>query len=355
MYESLTFDVLLKRMLDRVSNSLDKREGSIIYDATAPAANELQNAYINLDIMIDEAYADTASRYYLIKRAAERGLLPYSATKAIVKGEFNIDVPIGARFSLEDFNYIVREKVSQGVFQLECEQEGTKPNSYLGTLIPIEYIEGLTKAVITEILIPGEDEEDTEHFRQRYFDSLDSQAFGGNQRDYKEKTEAIAGVGSVKVYPVWNGGGTIKLVITNSENKKPTPTLVEQVQTAIDPVQNQGQGLGIAPIGHVVTVQGVMETAVNITTNITYQEDWNWFAIEGYVNAAIDRYFADLNAQWADEEHIIVRISQIESALLGVTGVLDIAGTALNGAEQNLVIDSDSIPVRGTVSATETN
>ena len=52
MYESLTFEVLLKRMLDRVSNSLDKREGSIIYDAAAPAANELQNAYINLDIMI---------------------------------------------------------------------------------------------------------------------------------------------------------------------------------------------------------------------------------------------------------------------------------------------------------------
>ena len=355
MYESLTFEVLLKRMLDRVSNSLDKREGSIIYDAAAPAANELQNAYINLDIMINEAYADTASRYYLIKRAAERGLLPYSATKAIVKGEFNIDVPIGARFSLEAFNYIVREKISQGVFQLECEQEGTKPNSYLGTLIPIEYIEGLTKAEITELLIPGEDDEDTEHFRQRYFDSLDSQAFGGNQRDYKEKTEAIAGVGSVKVYPVWNGGGTVKLVITNSENKKPSPTLVEQVQTAIDPVQNQGQGLGIAPLGPVVPVQGVTETAVNITTNITYQEDWNWSAIEGYVNAAIDQYFTDLSAQWAEEEHLIVRISQIESALLGVTGILDIGGTALNGAEQNLVIDKDSIPIRGTVSATETN
>ena len=44
MYESQTFDVILKRMLDRVSNSLDKREGSIIYDAAAPAANEIQNA-----------------------------------------------------------------------------------------------------------------------------------------------------------------------------------------------------------------------------------------------------------------------------------------------------------------------
>ena len=69
MYESQTFDVLLKRMLDKIPNSLDKREGSIIYDALAPAANELQNAYINLDIMINEAYADTASRYYLIKKS----------------------------------------------------------------------------------------------------------------------------------------------------------------------------------------------------------------------------------------------------------------------------------------------
>ena len=262
-----------------------------------------------------------------------------------------MNVPIGARFSLEDLNYIVREKISEHVFKLECEQEGVKPNSYLGTLIPIEYIEGLTKAEITELLIPGEDEEDTEHFRQRYFDSLDSQAFGGNQRDYKEKTEAIPGVGSVKVYPVWKGGGTVKLVITNSENKKPSPTLVEQVQTAIDPVQNQGQGLGIAPIGHVVTVQGVTETAVNITTKITYQDDWNWSAIEGYVNSTIDAYFSQLNANWADNENIVVRISQIESALLGVTGVLDITGTTLNGAEQNLVIDADSIPKRGTVSA----
>jgi len=352
VYESLTFDVLLKRMLDRVSNSLDKREGSIIYDATAPAANELQNAYINLDIMVDEAYADTASRYYLVKRAAERGLRPYLATRAIVKAQFNIDVPIGERFSLDDLNYIARERISEGVFKLECEQEGVKPNSYLGTLIPIEYIEGLTKAEITEILVPGEDEEDTEHFRQRYFNSLDSQAFGGNQRDYIEKVESIAGVGAVKVYPVWNGGGTVKLVITNSENKKPSHTLVEQVQTAIDPVQNQGQRLGIAPIGHVVTVEGVRETPVNITTKITYQDDWSWPAIGGYVNSAIDKYFAQLSAEWANQENITVRISQIESALLGVTGVLDITGTTLNGAEQNLVLDANSIPIRGAVSGT---
>lgn len=38
-------------------------------------------------------------------------------------------------------------------------------NQYLGQMIPIEYIDGLETATLTEILIPGEDEEDTEVLR----------------------------------------------------------------------------------------------------------------------------------------------------------------------------------------------
>ena len=44
---------------------------------------------------------------------------------------------------------------------------------------------------ITALLIPGEDEEDTEVFRQRYFNSLNAQAFGGNRIDYIEKVNEM--------------------------------------------------------------------------------------------------------------------------------------------------------------------
>ena len=43
MYEDITYEVILKRMLDRIPSTMDKREGSIIYDALAPAAIELQH------------------------------------------------------------------------------------------------------------------------------------------------------------------------------------------------------------------------------------------------------------------------------------------------------------------------
>lgn len=355
MYENVTYEVILDRMLDRVlaqNPNIDTREGSIIYNALAPAAVELQNMYIQLDTILNESFADTQTRDYLIRRCAERGVNVEPATYAIRQGEFipsTLEIAIGTRFSLNLLNYVVVEKISDGIYKLQCETAGYDGNVESGTLIPIEYIEGLQTATLTEVLVPGEDEEDTEHLRQRYFDSLDSQAFGGNIKDYKEKTNSLDGVGGVKVYPVWNGGGTVKLVIINSDFDKPSDVLINSVQTAIDPTQNQGTGVGIAPIGHIVTVVGCGETSVDVTTKITFQEGWDWEAVKPYAEQAIDDYFKELASDWASSDNIIVRISQIEIRLLNLTGVLDIADTTLNGIAHNLTIDADNIPIRGEV------
>jgi uncharacterized phage protein gp47/JayE len=353
VFEEKTFENILKSMLEKVPSSFDKREGSIIYDALAPAAAELTQLYMDLDFTLKETFADTADRQYLIMRAAERGFTPYPATYAVVKGVFNVDVPIGSRFSIDIFNYAVTEVISseEHSFKLVCETAGSEPNGYIGKLIPVEYIKGLTSAEITEILIPGEDEEDTEDFRKRYLNSFNSQAFGGNVADYKLKVNAITGVGGVKVYPIWNGGGTVKLVIINSEFNVPSSELIEEVQTAIDPVQNQGEGLGIAPIGHIVTVEGVSETTVDIVTEITYTEGWSWESIESLVNDVIDQYFNELNSNWADNTNIIVRISQLESRLLDLEGITDIGNTSFNGEQKNFTAGENSIVKRGSVNA----
>lgn len=352
MYENITYESILKRMLDRIPNTFDKREGSVIYDALAPAAIEIQNMYIQLDVILNETFADTASRDYLIKRCAERGVNVEKATYAIRQGEFNIDVPIGSRFSLNKLNYVVIEKISDGVFKLQCESAGNIGNIESGTLIPIEYVDGLQTAVLTDVLVPGEDDEDTEHLRQRYFDSLGSQSFGGNVADYKEKLKSLDGVGGVKIHPVWNGGGTVKAVFTDSTYSKPSSVLVDEIQELTDPTQNQGVGAGFAPIGHVVTVVGCDETPVNIQSTITFQEGWNLESIKTSMEKVIDDYFTELSATWdslEEDEGLIVRISQIETRLLNLTGILDIANTTLNGVAQNLMIEADNIPVRGEI------
>lgn len=347
MYEGITYETILKRMLDRTPEGLDKREGSVIYDALAPAAVELQNIYIELDWMMKQSFADTADREPLMKRAGERGIEPYPSTKALLKGEFNIDVPLGSRFSLERLNYKAVERISGGIYKMECEAYGTEGNRYMGTLIPIDYISGLTRAVLTDVLIPGEDMEETEHLRKRYFDSLTSQAFGGNTADYKEKVNSLSGVGGVKVFPVWNGGGTVKIVLIDSEYSVPSEELVSRVKQELDPEGYEGEGYGLAPIGHSVTVEAAKTVSVSIKTSITYQGGWSYETCQEGIAGAVDSYIRELNQQWEDRSSTVVRISQIESRLLDVEGILDVADTALNESKGNLELPGDSITVRG--------
>lgn len=358
MFESQTETVILNRMLEKVPASMDKREGSIIFDASMPAAIEFMLLYATLDWFLKNTFGDTAEREYLIETAKERGLSPYPATYAEGNGAFtpaDIVVPVGSRFSYDDVNYTVIES-SAGAARLRCETAGTAGNKPAGALVPIAYIAGLKTATWNGVIVPGEDEEDTEVFRERYLASFNSQAYGGNIADYREKVNAIEGVGGVKVYPVWNGGGTVRLVFMTSEFKPPDPEFVSEVQTLIDPTQNQGMGIGIAPIGHTVTVQGAQNSAVTIGLNVTFDagtfEDY-----KASIEKVIDDYFIELNRNWQNTQRvtaeafenngIIIRISQIESRILDIEGVTDIQHTKLNGQEENLTLGVDELAVRG--------
>ena len=349
MYEDMTFEVILQRMLDCIPDTFDKREGSIIYDALAPAAAELQQVYYEFDRILDESFADTQSRDYLVRRAAERGVRPKEAATAIRQGEFNMDIPIGSRFSLGDLNFVVFEKIEDNKFKLACEEPGVIGNAASGQLMPIDYIEDLETAQLTDILIPGEDSEDTEVFRARYFDSLDTQAFGGNVADYKARTRGLIGVGGVKVVPVWNGPGTVKVIIIDSLYGEPGAELVEKVQNELDPQDSSGLGVGLAPIGHFCTVVGAQAVPINISTKITFIDDWDWAEIKSNAEAVIDDYFKLLTSTWGNTESLMVRLSQIETRLLDIYGVIDIADTTINGAPANIILSAEQIPVRGDI------
>ena len=105
MYEDQTYEAILERTLKRVATDVDKREGSLVMNAIAPVSAEHANVYILLNSIIQNGYADTAIREYLVLRCKERGIIPYEATNAVLKGKFNMEIPIGSRFNLNDLNY----------------------------------------------------------------------------------------------------------------------------------------------------------------------------------------------------------------------------------------------------------
>lgn len=277
MYEDQTYENILDRSLARVASDVDKREGSVIMNAIAPVSAEHADVYIQLGNIVNNGYADTAVREFLILRCKERGIIPYEATKATLKGKFNMEIPIGSRFNLNELNYVATAFIESAdgyfYYQMECETEGTNGNKFFGEVSSIEYIDKDLTGELTELLIPAEDEEDTEALRTRYLNSFDSNPFGGNKQDYVEKTDALDGVGGTVVIPVWNGGGTVKLIIINSDFGVASSTLVKAVQEAIDP-DPQGTGSGIAPIGHTVTVVSAVGKTVSIKSRISFIQNF---------------------------------------------------------------------------------
>ena len=67
MFEEMTYEKIMERMLSRVPDALDKREGAIIFDALAPAAFEMSILYTELETALDQTFADTCQGVYLDK------------------------------------------------------------------------------------------------------------------------------------------------------------------------------------------------------------------------------------------------------------------------------------------------
>lgn len=348
--EYFDYDVTLNRMLDKIPDTLDKREGSIIYDALAPAAAEIVQMYIVLKNNIDLVFADTAVDEYLDRLSSQVGLTRKEATKAIKQGNFYdendnlMDVKLNSRFTCNDYYWCVTERISTGVYRLECETAGASGNNITGTLIPVDYIQGLGKSTLTDLLIPGEDQESDEELRERYYEQIGEKSFGGNVTDYKNKTKSIDGVGAVKVTPIWNGGGTVKLTILDSNYNKASDVLIEEVQNEICP-DFTDEGLGLAPIGHIVTVDTVEEIQIKVQSQVTISETASLDTIKENARVAIEKYLLEQRQIWEDSDTIVIRKAQIEAIILNIEGVIDVSNTTLNNQSGNIELTEYQIPI----------
>lgn len=355
MYEDMTFENILKRALDRVPNSLDKRQGSIIYDSIAPAAAELAQTYIEMNYIYNKLDAENLEESELELFIRQRtGIERKKATKAIRKGIFSkvdgssFNIPIGARFTGEDLYYTVIEKIADGEFKLECEEFGEVGNDYAGTLIPVDYINGLGKAELADILIPGYNAESDLSLLTRYYERIRTPATSGNIYHYRNWAKEVEGVGDVRVIPLWAGDNTVKVVIID-DNKLPAGSgLVEKVQNYIDP-GSKGLGEGQAPIGAFCTVSSAISKELNISFVVTRDINTSYDEMIESVKANIQKY---LSEEITFKQNII-SYAKVGALILSSRGVLDYKDLLVNKGTSNIVLDIEEVPILGQVFANE--
>lgn len=379
--QKYTYEYILTEALSKVPDNVDKREGSIIRDALSPCCYEAAKHILYLADIIEQTYIETANGLWLDGRVIEGGITRDPATYAKKLGVFKtqLDEPcqisIGQSFSTVGdtiLNYTAVQvyanedgDVVPGSYVMQCNTVGSVGNSYIGRIVPNDYIEKLASAEITTLLYPGEEEESDDSLRERFLANLMKTAFGGNIAQYRQWAKEIPGIGGVQVYPVWAGGGTVKLSIIDTDYNSCSSEFCQTILEKFDPENSGGEtglGLGIAPIGHKVTVNTPLPRTINVSGKITLLPGYKLETLMPDIKTALENYLLSLREAWenSDDENnysVTVYLGRINFAILNVKGVSSAYELKLNETDTDIKLTETSslqeIPVLGTVSLDE--
>ena len=363
-----TFEALAKTGLQAVPNTMDKREGSILYDAAAMTAAQLAQAYIELQYLYDQSFADTAHGQNLERKVAEAGITRRGATPAWRLGTATnpdgepLEVALGSRWAAMENDHMVAYAAAErgseaGQVWLKAETLGSAGNRYIGEVLALTPVMNLGMMLMSDVLVPGEDEEDDGALFTRYLEALQHKPFGGNTAQYRQWLLDQEGVGGAQIYPVWDGGGTVKCVILGGDWLPASQEMVDRIQTAIDPGK-AGAGIGIAPIGHKVTIATPEAVAINVSAQVTLAAGVERQQAQQAIEAALEEHFETLRRGWDEADALggyamRVYLAQISARMMQVPGVLNVTHVALDGAEEDMNLAEDSqtqqVPVVGSV------
>ena len=348
--------------------TFDKREGSIAYNTLAPFAIELADIYQKLDILSEQSYLLTANGKNLDNRAYDFGISRIKATYAKRIGEFldingnQITPNIGSKFvpanSSSESEQIIFEYtgIEDGYYILTCKTAGTAGNTYFGELVALDFIASLAKARIIDTYTLANDDENDDSLRKRVQSSLTTKSFGGNISDYIEKIRSISGVGNVKIFPAWDDEiGSVLCSVVDGTYNPLTELVMHRIKEDLDPSDRTGEGVGLAPIGHRVTVTTPRKYNCDLFIKVSLQGGLILSDVETELKDILNTYFFDLRKTFAQDVVISVFRSRITEALLKSPMLVNVTEVLINGFDEDITltdtpeIDGQYLPYVGEV------
>jgi uncharacterized phage protein gp47/JayE len=331
----------LKANIATLKNTQSAIEGTFNGDILSANSIEFEKAYTEMNLLIQAAFADTAWGDYLTMRAAEMGVIRKTAVAAqvtiTIMGTANTNIPAGSLFATQTgLNFATTQAITIGSSGTAaalaiCTTTGAAGNVDAETIVKIPYsIPGVSSAANAAAATEGYDAETDTALLARYLLKARTPATSGNTYHYEEWALAVSGVGQAKVLPLWNGNGTVKVLILNNDNAIPSDALVASTAEYIETLR---------PIGATVTVVAPTAIAINITATITGKD------VTAAFKTALTAYFQDYGFGLST-----VSIAKVGAILLSQDGVTDYTNLTLNTGTANIAIADDALPVVGTVS-----
>ena len=340
MFEHNDFDTIKKRTLDNIKLDIDKREGSVLSDLASANAMSLARAYLDMEDIMSIGFIQEGFDSFLDKRVGEFGIYrklgQKSVGKIVVKGEEGASISVGTIISCGNLQYVLLNEVvlpNEDIGYLEALEVGSKYNILPNSIFTAQNISKDIHLMMNEEEFKlGIDIESDDELRARFLKVVNNPSTSGNKAHYEEWALQVNGVNKAIVYPLWNGNGTVKVMVIGNDGK---PVDEEVIKDVTEHIEN------MKPIGCELTVTTPTLLNLNISASIEIHEGYT-------LDEVIDTFKNNLEIYLKTVVDEIV-YTKIFGVLANTLGVDDFTDLKINNSIENIVISEDSIPSIGDI------
>jgi len=343
-----------QRMMDALPDGIDDMPGGFPYDFTMPTAiekSELIQFHLVRTLML--MFPQYAWGDWLDLHAAAAGIerrpAGYASGSVTVTGDPGTVIPDGAIFCTEatdstpaleyaaDSMAIIPESGSVTV-EVTAVEAGRESNTKKNTVVfALTNIKGLSTVNNPDDITGGTDVESDEDLLERIEEEnfRDGATFIGNDSDYIRWAKEVVGVGDCIVVPTWNGPGTVKLIIVDSNGEPANARLIEAVYDHI--VSPHDRSLRLLPTACAeLTVEAATTKKISYTcTGLVYDDTTDIPTIVSQFKELVMKEYSE-----AKVEGILV-YNQVRPLITDIPGVSDFDTFLMNGAEENIPLSND--------------
>lgn len=351
-------EAIHNRMLARAPKDINIVEGDIFWDNTRPYAEEkAELTQIKLQGILKQAFPQTATGVYLEYHGEEKGVFKHPAThstgyvtitgtsgtmipKGHMAGTISTDDNPSIEFTVLEDTIIDVSETAQ--VRLECTEPGIKGNVAKGTIeILTKSINGVRSITNEEDFHGGTEIEDEESFRERVLEAYRNEPLSGAPRDYKRWAREVPGVGNVYVIPEWNGPGSVKVLVMDSNGSPASEDLLIEVRKHIIDRETNGKNTsdGLSPIGALVTAMTPELVGIDISATINFDTNFERDQVIEEIENQINNYFSSIDINGTVTYKAIEGL--LGSMIIRKEGIVDYSNLLMNGSTENIELDHE--------------
>nr|DAO22716.1 MAG TPA: Baseplate J like protein [Caudoviricetes sp.] len=346
-----------QRMMSALPDGIDDMPGGFPYDFTMPTAIEkselIQFHLVRTLMLMFPQYAwDTWLDLHAVAAGIERRPAGYASGEITITGDTGTIIPSGSIFCTEatdgspaleyatDESVVIPEGKMVNV-AITAVEAGKESNTKADTIkFSFQNIKGVSSVRNAEAISGGTDVESDADLRERIKEkySQEGVSFIGNDADYIRWAKEVVGVGDCIVVPTWNGPGTVKLVLVDSNGTPANRKLIEAVYDHIVSPKDRSQRLLPTGTAELTIVPASIKKVSYTCTGLVYDSTID-------ISEIITQFKVLVNREYSDAKNTGTLVyNQIRPLITDIPGVTDFDTFLINGSEENIILEREEYP-----------